>query len=110
MLAMFGSIGPNVRLYSAPSFTRGLPLTVGNIGLKSTVTARLFPAFQFAGATVLPGVARVLAAAHGTASWAILQFLVEGHEGLGGERPVDMLRGDDDAVARLVRFAGALAD
>ena len=69
---------------------------------------KLFPAFQFVGDAVLPGVVQVLAAAPNTTAWAMLQFLVDGDEALGEEWPIEMLRGDAEAVSRVVRFAGRL--
>ena len=65
----------------------------------------LHPAFQFDGAAIIPGMAAVLAATPTTKPWALLQFMVEGDEGLGDERPIDMLKGDPETVRRLVRFA-----
>lgn len=69
---------------------------------------KLFPAFQFDGAAVVPGMADVLAATPLTARWALLQFLVDGDEGLEGERPIEMLKGPPEALDRLVSFARTL--
>ena len=69
---------------------------------------KLFPAFQLVGDAVLPSVAKVLAAAPNITAWVMLQFFVDGDEALGEERPIEMLRGDEAAVSRLVRFAGRL--
>ena len=69
---------------------------------------KLFPAFQFDGAALVPGMATVLAATPTTKPWALLQFMVEGDEGLGDERPTDMVKGEAEAIQRLVRFASTL--
>lgn len=69
---------------------------------------KLFPAFQFDGAAPAPGMAAVLAATPTTKPWALLQFMVEGDEGLGDERPTDMVRGGAEVIERLVRFASTL--
>lgn len=69
---------------------------------------KLFPAFQFDGAAPVPGMAAVLAATPTTKPWALLQFMVEGDEGLGDERPTDMVKGRAEAIERLVRFASTL--
>lgn len=69
---------------------------------------KLFPAFQFDGAAVVPSMAVVLAATPTTASSALLQFLVDGDEGLEGERPIEMLKGPPEALDRLVSFARTL--
>lgn len=72
--------------------------------------AKFFPAFQFDGAAIAPGIAPVLAATPTTSAWALLQFLVEGDVGLGAERPLDLLRRGSGAVERLARFARTLED
>ncbi len=69
---------------------------------------KLFPAFQFDGAAPVPGMAAVLAATPTTKPWALLQFLLDGDEGLGDERPTDMIKGGAEAMQRLVRFASTL--
>lgn len=71
---------------------------------------RLFPAIQFDGDAIVPGIAPVLAAAPNTSPWSLLQFIVDGDEGLGEERPEDMLKGSAEAIERLTRFAGVLED
>lgn len=71
---------------------------------------RRFPAFQFDGASLRPALAAILAAAPGASPWALLQFLIEGDEGLGTDRPIALLDGGPDAIARLVRFARTLDD
>ncbi len=71
---------------------------------------KLYPVFQFDGAAIVPGMAAVLAAVPTTSPWALLQFMVDGDDGLGDERPVDMLKGSADAIDRLVRFASTLED
>jgi hypothetical protein len=40
----------------------------------------------------------------------LLQFLVEGDEGLGNENPMDMVKGAPGTVDRLGRFARTLED
>lgn len=69
---------------------------------------KLFPAFQFDGAAIVPGIAALLAATPNTATWALLQFLVDGDEGLEGEHPIEMLKGPPEALDRLVSFARTL--
>jgi len=71
---------------------------------------RLFPAFQFDGASIRPAMAAVLAAAPQASGWALLQFLVEGDEGLGADRPLALLDGGPQAVERLARFVRTLDD
>jgi len=71
---------------------------------------KLFPACQFDGATVAPGIPALLAAAPNASTWALLQFLVDGDEGLGGARPMEMIRSGPDTIDRLVRFARTLED
>ncbi|WP_395395640.1 hypothetical protein [Novosphingobium sp. BL-8A] len=69
---------------------------------------KLFPAFQFDGASVAPGISAVLAATPTTSPWALLQFFVYGDEGLDEEQPMKMVNGDPETIARLVRFASRL--
>lgn len=69
---------------------------------------KLFPAFQFDGASVVSGLAAVLAATPTTSPWALLQFMVAGDEGLGDEQP--MVIGGVEKIERLVRFASTLED
>jgi hypothetical protein len=71
---------------------------------------KLFPAFQFDGDSVAPGMAAVLAATPTTSPWALLQFMVDGDEGLNDEAPTSMVNGGAEAIARLVRFASTLED
>lgn len=72
--------------------------------------SKLFPAFQFDGGAVRPAIPRILAASAGLSGWAVLQFLVGGDEALGDARPLDLLRGSDADVDRLVSIAQARAD
>lgn len=71
---------------------------------------KIFPAFQFDGGSVAPGIAAVLAATPTTNPWALLQFMVEGDEGLGDELPMTMVAGGPEVIRRLVRFAATLED
>lgn len=71
---------------------------------------KLFPAFQFDGGSVASGMAAVLAATPTTSPWALLQFMVEGDEGLSAERPIDMVKSGPKIIERLVRFASTLED
>lgn len=71
---------------------------------------KLFPVFQFDGSAILPGISKVLNAAPHTTGWAILQFLVCGDEGLDGMSPIELLKGSDAEVERVVRFARTLQD
>ena len=68
-----------------------------------------YPAFQFYGdlASTLP---RVLEAAPKTSGWAILQYLFARHEGLAGDRPIDLLKGDEAEIERVERLARTLED
>lgn len=71
---------------------------------------KLFPAFQFDGDTIRPAMSRILAAAPGASGWAVLQYLVSGDEGLGDARPIDLIKGNEADVDRVIRFAGTLDD
>jgi len=71
---------------------------------------KLFPAFQFDGGQILPGMAHILAAAPSASTWALLQFLVEGDEGLGPDRPIDLIKAGPEDLARAARFARTLED
>ena len=70
----------------------------------------LYPAFQFDGAAIVSGMAAVIEATRTTRPWALLQFMVEGDEGLGDELPMNMLKGDATTLDRLVRFAAKLEE
>ena len=70
----------------------------------------LFPAFQFEGGSVALGVCEVLAAAPTTGGWALLQFFVDGDEGLGAELPMILVKGGRAEIDRVVRFARKLDD
>lgn len=72
--------------------------------------AKLFPAFQFDGDTIRLAMSRILAAAPGAGGWAVLQYLVSGDEGLGDARPIDLIKGNEADVDRVIRFAGTLDD
>ena len=72
--------------------------------------AKLFPVFQFDGDAIRPVIARILAAAPHTSGWAVLQYLVSGDEGLDGQRPIDLLKGNEADIERVVRFAHVLED
>jgi len=71
---------------------------------------QFFPAFQFREGSVLPGLVAVLEAAPQTDGWGVLQYLVSGDQGLGGQRPLDLLTGGPGDVSRAIRFARALED
>jgi hypothetical protein len=71
---------------------------------------QVFPAFQFVGDQIAQGMAAVLLAAPNTTGWALLQYIVEGDEGLGSELPMDLVRGGPDDVARAARFARTLEE
>jgi hypothetical protein len=72
--------------------------------------AKLFPAFQFDGNTIRPAMPRILAAAPASSGWAVLQYLVSGDEGLDDARPIELIKGSETDVDRVVRFAGTLDD
>lgn len=71
---------------------------------------KLFPGFQFQEDAVAPAVADILSAAPHTDGWRILQFMVSGDQGLGAERPLDLITRSPEDVRRVVRFAAALED
>jgi hypothetical protein len=71
---------------------------------------QLFPACQFHDGAVSPAIADVLHAAPHTDGWGVLQFLISGDLGLGERRPIDLLKGGPDDVARVIRFARTLED
>lgn len=62
------------------------------------------------GDTIRPAMARILAAAPGAAGWSVLQYLVSGDEGLGDARPIDLIKGNEADVYRVIRFADTLTD
>ena len=68
----------------------------------------LFPAFQFEGDSVIPGMEAVLERLPNTSPWAILQFFVQGDEGLGDDLPMDLLRRGPGDIERAARFARTL--
>jgi hypothetical protein len=72
--------------------------------------AKLFPALQFDGNAIRPAIPRILAAASTTSGWGILQYLVSVDEGLGDARPIDLIKGDDADIDRVVSFAQTLGD
>ncbi len=72
--------------------------------------AKLFPACQFSDGAVLAAIPRILAAAPQTSGWGVLQYLVSGDEGLGEARPIDLIRGSDADIERVVTFARTLED
>lgn len=72
--------------------------------------AKLFPACQFDAAAVHPAIPRILAASPGLGGWGILQFLVNGDEALGDDRPVDLIQRKEADIARVVEVARARAD
>lgn len=71
---------------------------------------KLFPAFQFDGSSVASGMAAVLVATPSTSPWVLLQFMVDGDEGLGDDQPMDMVKGGGETIKRLIRFASTLED
>jgi hypothetical protein len=71
---------------------------------------QIFPALQFQDGAVLPAIAGILEAAPHTDGWGILQFLVSGDQGLGDQRPLDLIKGGPDDANRVVRFARTLED
>lgn len=67
-----------------------------------------FPACQFDGTRVRPGVQAILKAAPETSGWRILQYLFGREEGLGGARPIDLVKGSVSDIERAARFARRL--
>lgn len=51
-----------------------------------------YPAWQFQGGAVLPGLDRVLATFPEPGTWALIAFMLNGNAWLSGERPLDALR------------------
>lgn len=70
--------------------------------------ARRFPAAQFAAdGSVIKGLKEVQAALGFESKWSVLNFLVNGHDLLGDERPIDLLhRGYVDRVVEAARLTG----
>lgn len=65
---------------------------------------RRFPAAQFADdGSVIKGLKEVQSALGFTSKWSVLNFLVNGHDLLGNERPIDALRRGE--VGRVVEAA-----
>lgn len=71
---------------------------------------QLFPAFQFHDGAILPAIAAVLEAAPHTDGWGVLQFLISSDQGLGAQRPLELVKGSPEEVSRVVRFARTLED
>jgi len=69
---------------------------------------KLFPAFQFDGDQIHSGMREILEITQNASAWAILQYMVEGDEGLGSDLPMHLIRQGDEAVERAVRFAHTL--
>lgn len=70
--------------------------------------ARRFPAAQFAGdGSVVKGLKEVQATLGFESKWSVLNFLVNAHDLLGDERPIDVLRrGDVDRVVEAAKLTG----
>jgi hypothetical protein len=70
--------------------------------------ARRFPAAQFAGdGSVVKGLKEVQATLGFESKWSVLNFLVNGHDLLGDERPIDVLhRGDIGRVVEVAKLTG----
>ena len=70
--------------------------------------ARRFPAAQFADdGSVVKGLKEVQAALGFESKWSVLNFLVNGHDLLGDERPIDVLRrGDLGRVVDVAKLTG----
>jgi hypothetical protein len=58
----------------------------------------LYPAFQIVDGEVQPAVARVIKAFAGDSPWAVALWFQAGSGWLGGDRPMDRLADDPDAV------------
>lgn len=71
--------------------------------------AKLFPTFQFDGASVRPAIARILGAARDLDGWILLQYFISGDEALGDARPIDLIRGSEADIERVVEIARAQA-
>jgi hypothetical protein len=65
--------------------------------------SKLYPAFQFEGASILTGMRAVLEAAPSVSPWSILRYMVVGDDGLGSDLPMDLIRQGDEAIDRAVR-------
>ena len=67
----------------------------------------VYPAFQFSGHDVIPGLARVLHAFEVEGAWTRLSVLLSPADVLGGRTPLDALRGGDvDGAAAAVSTYG----
>lgn len=71
---------------------------------------KLFPAFQFDGNTIVPGLQRILGVVPNTNGWAILQYLVYGNDGPDGKKRYDLLRGTPEEIERLALYIQTLED
>jgi hypothetical protein len=69
-----------------------------------------FPNFQFEGAKVRPGSSAVLQAAPTTSEWRLLQYFLYADDGLAGDKPIDLIRGSPEDIAKAVRFARRLEE
>ena len=68
---------------------------------------RRYPAFQFTGEGVVPGLRKVQDALPTRNPWAVLNFLVRPDERLHGRKPIDVLRGGEvDLVVSAARGMG----
>jgi hypothetical protein len=69
---------------------------------------RRFPTAQFSqDGSLLPGLKQVQAALNYASPWAVLNFLVNPHDSLGGEKPIDLLRrGEIDRVVDAAKRIG----
>jgi hypothetical protein len=73
----------------------------------------VYPAFQFTGSGVVPGIGELMAVLPRdlASPWTVASWLVSPADDLAGERPIDLLAaGETEPVLRLARrWAGALA-
>lgn len=70
-----------------------------------------YPACQFQLGRILAGLADIIAAAPTRDGWTILDYLLSRPEGLGGARPLDLLRSSKaEDRERATRFAHRLED
>lgn len=69
---------------------------------------RRFPALQFQDdGAVVAGLKEIQVALGFASAWSVLNFLVNAHDMLGGDRPIDALRrGEVDIVAQAARQSG----
>lgn len=66
-----------------------------------------YPAWQFEGDRMLPGIEEIFALLHDEDDWSKVSFFLRPDDAAGGKRPLDLLRRDQiDAVKRAAELYG----